>query len=46
MRTRLLTATLAVVSVLTLAAPAAGALTGHSVDHHCKGCPTEQPVPK
>jgi hypothetical protein len=44
-RNRLL-ATLAALSVLTLAAPVAGSLAGHSVDHHCKGCPTAAPGPK
>jgi hypothetical protein len=34
---------LAALSVLTLAAPVAGAATGHPVDHHCKGCPTSIP---
>ena len=45
MRTRLFTA-LAVLSLLTLAAPAATAVTGPQVQHHCKGCPDAQPAPK
>ncbi|HVW32108.1 MAG TPA: hypothetical protein VHL53_06180 [Acidimicrobiia bacterium] len=44
MRTRrLLTAALAAFSLLTLAAPAATALTGPTIQHHCKGCPDAQP---
>jgi len=39
-RTRLLTV-LAAFSLLIVAAPAAGALSGGPVEHHCKGCPTQ-----
>jgi hypothetical protein len=41
-RTRLL-AVLAVLSALTFAAPVAAGSLGHTVDHHCKGCPTSVP---
>jgi hypothetical protein len=37
MRSRLLTA-LAALSMLVIAAPVAGSVVGHPVEHHCPGC--------